>query len=54
MKPSELRGRMASAGLEVSDIAGIAYDPLGDQWSLSPDLDVNYMTVARRPARPVA
>jgi 2-polyprenyl-6-hydroxyphenyl methylase/3-demethylubiquinone-9 3-methyltransferase len=37
------------AGLEVTEITGMAYNPLSDRWALAPrDLDVNYLAVAVR------
>lgn len=50
VRPSELAGPLRRAGLEMTEIVGVAYNPLQDKWSLAPkDLDVNYMAVAARP-----
>ena len=50
VRPSELAAPLRRAGLEMTEIAGVAYNPLKDKWSLAPrDLDVNYMAVAVRP-----
>lgn len=50
VRPSELAAPIRRAGLEMTEITGVAYNPLKDKWSLAPnDLDVNYMVVAARP-----
>ena len=50
VKPSELVGVLRREGLEVTDLAGLVYNPLTDSWRLDPqDLQVNYMLFARRP-----
>jgi len=50
VRPSELAAPLRRAGLEMTEITGVAYNPLKDKWSLAPkDLDVNYMAVAARP-----
>lgn len=50
VRPSELAAPLRSAGLEMAEITGVAYNPLKDKWSLAPKvLDVNYMAVAVRP-----
>jgi 2-polyprenyl-6-hydroxyphenyl methylase/3-demethylubiquinone-9 3-methyltransferase len=48
--PDELARHAEAAGLAVSAREGLVYNPLADAWSLSPDLDVNYMASAARPA----
>lgn len=49
VRPSELAAPLRRAGLEMTEITGVAYNPLKDKWSLAPkDLDVNYMAVAVR------
>lgn len=48
--PNEFRQHLARAGLTPLDEVGVAYHPLGDRWSLSPDMGCNYMLVAQRPA----
>src|SRR5215510_12411414 len=51
VRPSELAAGLRPHGLEFAEITGVSYSPLTDKWSLSRDLDVNYMAVtARRPA----
>eukprot|EP00455_Lapot_gusevi_P001728 TRINITY_DN10666_c0_g1_i1.p1 TRINITY_DN10666_c0_g1~~TRINITY_DN10666_c0_g1_i1.p1 ORF type:complete len:235 (+),score=47.49 TRINITY_DN10666_c0_g1_i1:177-881(+) len=45
--PSEITGRVNSAGLRIRDLNGIVYDPVFDKWNLSlTDIDVNYILYA--------
>jgi 2-polyprenyl-6-hydroxyphenyl methylase/3-demethylubiquinone-9 3-methyltransferase len=46
VRPSELAAILRRHGLDVSDLTGVAFDPLRGRWSLSRDLGVNYMGVA--------
>ncbi|MCB2102171.1 MAG: bifunctional 2-polyprenyl-6-hydroxyphenol methylase/3-demethylubiquinol 3-O-methyltransferase UbiG [Rhodobacterales bacterium] len=49
VKPSELAAGLGRAGLDITELTGVAYNPLADQWRLAPrDLDVNYMALATR------
>ncbi|MBI1384174.1 MAG: bifunctional 2-polyprenyl-6-hydroxyphenol methylase/3-demethylubiquinol 3-O-methyltransferase UbiG [Rhizobiales bacterium] len=48
VKPEELRRAIEAAGAAVTSERGMTYDPLRDVWSLSGDLDVNYLMAARR------
>lgn len=48
VRPSELAADLRRAGLKVADLKGIVYSPLTDRFSLSQDIDVNYMALARR------
>jgi 2-polyprenyl-6-hydroxyphenyl methylase/3-demethylubiquinone-9 3-methyltransferase len=49
VRPSELAAPLRRAGLEMTEVTGVAFNPLKDRWSLAPkDLDVNYMAVAVR------
>ena len=43
LKPSELARFARAAGLDVADIAGLQYDPLREQCSLTRDPSVNYL-----------
>jgi 2-polyprenyl-6-hydroxyphenyl methylase / 3-demethylubiquinone-9 3-methyltransferase len=43
LRPSELGAMVRDAGLELRDIAGLSYDPLGRAYRLSRDVDVNYL-----------
>jgi len=44
--PDELTRHLADNKLTISDQAGVVYSPFADRWSLSSDMDVNYMVVA--------
>jgi 2-polyprenyl-6-hydroxyphenyl methylase / 3-demethylubiquinone-9 3-methyltransferase len=46
--PDELQRSIVRNGLVISDVAGVAYTPFADRWSLSDDIDVNYMVSAFR------
>jgi 2-polyprenyl-6-hydroxyphenyl methylase / 3-demethylubiquinone-9 3-methyltransferase len=43
IKPSELAVWCRRAGLEVSDITGMSYNPLSKRYWLGPDVSVNYI-----------
>lgn len=46
--PDELETAIEAGGLSVIEREGVAYNPLADRWSLSRDMDVNYMLAAVR------
>ncbi len=46
VRPSELASALRKGGVDFDEITGVAYNPLNDKWSLSKDLDVNYMAFA--------
>lgn len=48
IRPSELRAWSRAAGLEVSDIVGLDYDPFARKASLASDASVNYLVHLRR------
>jgi 2-polyprenyl-6-hydroxyphenyl methylase/3-demethylubiquinone-9 3-methyltransferase len=48
LKPSEVARFARAAGLDVVDIAGLAYDPVREQCSLTSDPSVNYLLHMRR------
>ncbi len=48
IKPSELARACREAGLSVSAIAGISYNPLTRKYALTQDVDVNYLIHCRR------
>ena len=48
LRPSELVLGLRRNGLAPTRITGMIYDPLRAEWSLSPDLRVNYMVAAVR------
>jgi len=50
LKPSELSGLLRQAGLELEELAGLAYNPLTRKASISSRVDVNYLVCARKPA----
>ncbi|HJP20954.1 MAG TPA: bifunctional 2-polyprenyl-6-hydroxyphenol methylase/3-demethylubiquinol 3-O-methyltransferase UbiG [Alphaproteobacteria bacterium] len=43
VKPSELARHFRPAGIELSDLSGVVYDPLSGNWRLGRDLAVNYL-----------
>ena len=48
IKPSELAQHCRDAGLHVTEIIGIAYNPLSKIYALGKDTDVNYLLSCRR------
>lgn len=48
LRPHELARVVRRTGLQVTDIRGMSYDPLGDRWRLSSDLGVNYLLRATK------
>jgi 2-polyprenyl-6-hydroxyphenyl methylase/3-demethylubiquinone-9 3-methyltransferase len=50
VRPDEIEGPLAAAGMDVVERTGVFYNLLQDRWNLSRDMDVNYMILARRPA----
>jgi 2-polyprenyl-6-hydroxyphenyl methylase/3-demethylubiquinone-9 3-methyltransferase len=46
--PDELTAAIETGGLSVTDLQGVVYNPLRDQWSLARDTAVNYMALAQR------
>lgn len=51
VRPDELEAALGRAGLAIVDRTGVVYNPLGDRWQRSKDMDVNYMVLAERAAR---
>lgn len=50
IRPSELGNWAREAGLEISDMTGLLYNPLTKRYSLdTKDVDVNYMLCAKKP-----
>ena len=50
LRPSELAALLRDGGVEITELTGVAYNPLCDRWHLAPhDLDVNYMAFAAKP-----
>jgi 2-polyprenyl-6-hydroxyphenyl methylase/3-demethylubiquinone-9 3-methyltransferase len=52
IRPSELTRWARASGLEVEDLAGLAYDPLGRKARVTEDVSVNYLAAFRRPPLP--
>lgn len=50
IKPSELSQSARAAGLELQGMVGIEYNLFNKRFSLSKDVDVNYIAAFRRPA----
>jgi 2-polyprenyl-6-hydroxyphenyl methylase / 3-demethylubiquinone-9 3-methyltransferase len=50
VRPEELDAALNRAGLVAVDRTGVVYNPLGDRWQRSRDMDVNYMVLAEREA----
>jgi 2-polyprenyl-6-hydroxyphenyl methylase/3-demethylubiquinone-9 3-methyltransferase len=48
ISPVELKAALEESGLTILKTQGVSFDPLGWDWKLSSDVDVNYMVVARR------
>ena len=48
--PQELETALRAGKLVVIDETGVVYDPFGDQWRQSRDMDVNYIMAAQRKA----
>jgi len=48
MRPSELVLGLRRNGLDPTDMTGVSYDWIRGEWSLSRDLEVNYMVTATR------
>lgn len=48
--PDELDRHFEAAGLVPEQRAGMVFNPLGNEWRLSGDCDVNYLASAIRPA----
>lgn len=49
IKPSELCHWARAAGLDLLALEGVAYNPLTQQFSLSSNVDVNYLAAFQRP-----
>jgi len=49
--PAELSKGLEKTGLRVIEETGVTYNPLSDRWTLSRDMDINYMMVATKPGK---
>ena len=50
LTPEEIRTLLTRNGLKVTGETGVVFHPLADEWRASPDMGVNYMIMAERPA----
>lgn len=48
VKPSELSAGLRRAGMDITALQGMHYDPLADVWSAGNNLDVNYLAFAKK------
>ncbi len=46
VRPSELTHGLGRAGMRVTALSGMGYDPIADEWRSTSDLDVNYLAFA--------
>ena len=47
LKPSEMASALRPYGVTITDLAGLVYNPLRDEWSIkASDLDMNYLAFA--------
>lgn len=50
IKPAELAGMARAAGLDMTDLTGMTYNPFTKTYALGRDVDVNYIVGCRKPA----
>ena len=50
LTPNEVEIALQRSGLQVIGETGVIYNPISDRWSLSSDMDVNYMLTTAKPA----
>ena len=50
VRPAEMVRLLRRQGLTVADMRGMVYSPLAGGWTTSPNLSVNYIVHARKPA----
>jgi 2-polyprenyl-6-hydroxyphenyl methylase/3-demethylubiquinone-9 3-methyltransferase len=48
VRPSELAADLRAAGMAVTELKGVSYNPITDRFALGDDVDVNYLAVAER------
>ena len=46
LKPSQVEEHIRNNGMGLQKLQGVSYNPLLDKWSLSSDVDVNYMMLS--------
>jgi 2-polyprenyl-6-hydroxyphenyl methylase/3-demethylubiquinone-9 3-methyltransferase len=49
IRPSEMNNALRAAGLEIRDLHGMSYSMLTDRFTLSDDLSINYLGLAKKP-----
>lgn len=47
IKPSEFACMIEGSGLKLEELKGLSYSPIGGEWYLSDDIDVNYFAVMK-------
>ena len=50
IRPAELVALLRPTGLAAHELAGLVYEPWRDRWKVAPDLTVNYLLFATKPA----
>lgn len=48
VKPEELEEYLRPCGMEISELRGLRYNPIKDDWSFCSDLGVNYAAIATK------
>jgi 2-polyprenyl-6-hydroxyphenyl methylase / 3-demethylubiquinone-9 3-methyltransferase len=48
LRPSEMAAHLRHAGMKVEAIEGLVFRPLSGDWTLGPDLAVNYLLIASK------
>ncbi len=48
VRPDEIKSPLSASGMTIIDETGVRYNPLTDRWTLSADMDVNFMVLATR------
>ena len=48
VRPDELEAPLEASGMDIVHRTGVFFNPLQDRWNLSPDMDVNYMLMAKK------
>lgn len=48
VRPSELGAALRRAGMDLTDVAGMVFDPLSGRWRIGRDVGINYIACAVR------
>ncbi len=48
VKPSELAAGLRGAGMEITALEGMHYNPVSDTWTAGGSLDINYLAFAKK------